>query len=413
MGSIHLRLRKSGGTLSIALRPQVTSVTLDFDRVYTFDRAGRLSSFFDAGTFYRRGLDHRLLRKTRVNNREWNVDVLDSKAASSTYGTIFRPLAQALSELDAEPDSESASHSADGEICARARRLLAGIMSMGPDALARDADRFREVYSPVAILPPDHYLALVVQVTQGCSHNKCRFCSFYHDVPFRVKSPPELDLHMDEVVRFLGAGISLRQSLFLGDANALVVEPARLSDYLERIGTRFTGSRAPRGFHPRGTFSFVDSFHTGFEHPETWKAFRERGLSGVYLGVESGSDGLLLAMDKPSSSDATLAAVTMLKRAGLKVGVILIAGLGGAAWAEVHQRETAALLERLPLDRHDLVYYSPYQEDEPRAQMADFKPELPSGGRLLQMQAWSNALAIRPIAHRPRTAVYSLREFIY
>lgn len=393
-------------------RPQSLSITLDFDRVYTFDRSGRLVSFFDAGTFYRRGLDHRLLRKTRGSNRTWHVEALTAESARSTYRAILDPIAEVVTELAGGASSHSNTPEHD-EARSRARRLLAELPLLDSFALARDGERFREVYSPVAILPPDHYLALVVQVTEGCSHNKCQFCTLYRDVPFRVKSAGELDLHLDAIIRFFGPGISLRQSLFLGDANALVVESSRLMDYLERIRARFTGDGAPAGYRPRGIYSFVDSFHTGFDQPATWREFAKRGLSGVYLGVESGSDELLAAMNKPSSRDATLAAVTVLKNAGLKVGVILMAGLGGEAWAELHRKETAKLLSQLPLDRRDLVYFSPYQEGEPNAPMSAFKPELSDAGRTHQIESWMQAVARGPAATRPRTAVYSLREYIY
>jgi hypothetical protein len=105
--------------------------------------------------------------------------------------------------------------------------------------------------------------------------------------------------------------------------------------------------------------------------------------------------------------------VTVLKNAGLKVGVILMAGLGGEAWAELHRKETAKLLSQLPLDRRDLVYFSPYQEGEPNAPMSAFKPELSDAGRTHQIESWMQAVARGPAATRPRTAVYSLREYIY
>jgi len=408
----HFRLDRSRRALSIVDRPQSLSITLDFDRVYTFDRSGRLVSFFNAGTFYRRGLDHRLLRKERGPNRTWNVEALSAEAACSIYGEILDPLAEALSELkEVAPLHERARGVVDETTLVR--RLLADVPIMGPEALARDGKRFSQVYSPVAILPPDHYLSLVVQVTVGCSHNKCRFCSFYHDIPFRVRSVNELELHMDAVIDFFGAGISLRQSLFLGDANALVVEPGRLQGYLERIRARFAGADAPRGFRPRGTYSFVDSFHTGFDRPELWREFRRCGLTGVYLGVESGSDELLAAMNKPTSREATRKAVMVLKSAGLRVGVILMTGLGGEAWAERHRIQTATLLAQLPLDRRDLVYFSPYREDEPKPSMDPFKPELSDAGRARQIDTWRRAASCGPKANRARTAVYSLSEFIY
>jgi radical SAM superfamily enzyme YgiQ (UPF0313 family) len=409
VSAIRLRLEDPRRSLALHLRRPSLSVTFDDNRVYTFDLSGRLVSFFDAGIFYRRGLDHRLLRKTRGPDRSWTVETLKEEDARSTYERILDPVIHAAAELR----HASSRTPADLEARAEAQRLFARVKILDGGALAQDAVLYREVYSPVAILPPDHYLSVVVQVTEGCSHNKCRFCTFYRDVPFRVKSAPELDSHMDRIVEFLGAGISIRQSLFLGDANALVVDPERLIDFLGRIRNRFTGDEAPAGFRSRGMYSFVDSFHTGFDRPAHWKALRTRGLTGVYLGVESGHDDLLKAMDKPSSREATLNAVRVLKSAGLQVGVILIAGLGGESWEAAHLKDTATLLLQLPLDRRDLVFFSPYQENVPIPGMGEFKPELAAAGRARQVKAWTDAVKSRCASARPRTAAYSLDEYVY
>jgi radical SAM superfamily enzyme YgiQ (UPF0313 family) len=68
------------------------------------------------------------------------------------------------------------------------RAWLSHIAGWNWDRLEGEAGPFRNsIYKPVSILPPDQYLALVVQATEGCSYNECSFCTFYRDRPFRIK----------------------------------------------------------------------------------------------------------------------------------------------------------------------------------------------------------------------------------
>jgi hypothetical protein len=412
MSFIRIRLPGPGRTVGLTDRPQALSITVGDDLVYTFDRAGRLITVFRGGEFYRRGLDHRLLYKRRGPDRRWRTDVLLPETARSTYEALFDPLIRIAADLRNSP-AEIVAGSRGGRGAAGVAGRLHTILANGPDALALDGRRFAQVYSPVAVLPPDRYLALVLQITQGCSHNRCRFCTLYRDIRFRVKSAGELETHIDGVIDFFGAGLSLRQSIFLGDANALVIDPARLQDFLGRISRRFSPRNSPANFGPRGIYSFVDSFHTGFDDPGVWKAFRRAGLTGVYLGVESGSDGLLAAMNKPASRRSTERAVKVLKGAGLQVGAIFIVGLGGRPWARTHTRETSELLQALPLDRRDVVFFSPYLRVEGDPAHGDFEPELAPAALDAQWRRLVEPLQARPREARPRTAVYSLREFIY
>ena len=56
-------------------------------------------------------------------------------------------------------------------------------------ALDKDRQRFEQIYTPIGILPPDQYMAVVLQATHGCSHNACTFCTFYRGIDFSIKSP--------------------------------------------------------------------------------------------------------------------------------------------------------------------------------------------------------------------------------
>ncbi len=152
-------------------------------------------------------------------------------------------------------------------------------------ALQADAGRFAEVYRPVSILPPDQYLALVLQATEGCSYNRCTFCDFYRDRPFRVKSADELRTHIAAVRAFFGPALGLRKSLFLADANALVAPMPRLRAWLDVIAEERI---LPAG---AGIYSFMDAFDVQRKTPDEWAELAARGLRRVYIGMETGDDG--------------------------------------------------------------------------------------------------------------------------
>lgn len=124
------------------------------------------------------------------------------------------------------------------------------ILGWSLEALEADAIRFRSVYLPVPILPPDQYGALIVQLTEGCSYNQCTFCRFYRDRPFRAKTSEELRAHLRAVREFFGEGLRLRRSVFLADANALVLPPARLVDAFDLLHAELPlGPGALRGVY--------------------------------------------------------------------------------------------------------------------------------------------------------------------
>ncbi len=92
----------------------------------------------------------------------------------------------------------------------------------------KDVERYHQVYKPVGILPPDQYNSVVLQVTEGCSFNTCTFCDFYKDRPFRIKPPEAFMEHTLRVNQFIGKGMNLRRTIFLGDANALVTPTSQI-----------------------------------------------------------------------------------------------------------------------------------------------------------------------------------------
>lgn len=382
-----------GRAVAVRIRPQAFNILVgDETPSYSFDRAGRLIGAFVGGVNYKRGLDNRVLAKwpgTEGRQRRW---------LTAEEARAFLDEAYALAEAAAA-------------VCADPR--LTTLTRWGWVALQADAARFAEVYRPVSILPPDQYLALVVQATEGCSYNRCTFCDFYRDRPFRIKAPAELREHLRAVAAFFGPGISLRKSLFLADANALVAPMARIRDWLAVIHAARSAGELPGG----GIYSFIDAFDVHRKSVADWQELRGRGLQRVYIGMESGDDALLRFLRKPGNVGDVIEAVAALKAAGLAVSVIIMTGIGGAQYAAGHVEHTIAALNAMPLVAGDIIYFSPFV-DQPGSEYTGLAAE---GGIAplmpAQMQAQEAAITagLRPCRAEspPQRSRYNIREFLY
>lgn len=399
MAVVAFRL-SDGRNAVLGLRPDSTSLAVDDVQVSSYDLAGRPYVLVRDGWTYRRALDGRVLQKGAAATRVRRV--LDAGQA--------RPVLEA-----ARADSQAAL-SALGRLALPARdeaqTRLAAIVRMDTETLAADADRFRHVYRPVGMLPPDQYLAVVLQATEGCAWNECTFCGLYRDVPFRAKRAPEFAAHVHAVLDYFGDSIALRRSVFLGEANALCVGHDRLVALLDVIDRTF--ALAPQG-PLRGVHAFVDVWTGRRRTVEQYREYAARGLRRLYVGLESGDRGLLGWLRKPFAPEEAIELVATVKAAGLGVGVIVLLGAGGDRFTEAHVHETAAVLSRMGLGAGDLVYFSelvPSGMRDPTALSSDLRP-LPAGGCAGQRRRILAALRPADPAHPPRHASYDVREFVY
>jgi hypothetical protein len=227
-----IRGRRRDTEYTLSLKPDSLSVAINTALVIVYDRAGRFYSLYQ-DSYYRRSLSGQVLQKWQSadgRQRRW-LAAADAEAVIDLAADQLRELLDALPAPDWQwltPPDHPAQLRDFERVIERGARF--------DSAAARlDAARFNEVYSPIGILPPDQYLALVVQATDGCSFNTCTFCDLYQQ-PFRVKTPDEFRAHLRQVRAYLGESMLLRQhSIFLGAANALALPMARLAPLLEII----------------------------------------------------------------------------------------------------------------------------------------------------------------------------------
>ncbi len=354
------------------LRPEATVLSLG-NRVLSFDREGRPYHYFRQGLTYKRALDGTLHLRYREGERR-RRRLVEAEALE-----VYREI------LDI----------AEAHLKDSGRREE--VLRWTPEALS-DPTPYRRAYTwPVSILPPDAYLSVVLQATTGCTWNRCAFCSFYQDRPFQKRSPGAFREHVERVLELLGRGRLLRRGVFLGDGNALALgEP--LLPLLEEVRQTFPGEPI---------LGFLDLF-TGLKKKVSWwLRLWELGLRRVYIGLETGHAPLLALLNKPGHPREVLSLVRSLKEAGLSLGVILMVGAGGVAYAEAHRRESLALMAELPLGKEDVVYLSPFQV-EPRTPYAALGLE-PLSQVEEELAAWASALR----RMRLRVARYDIREFLY
>ncbi|QQE77685.1 radical SAM protein [Alicyclobacillus sp. SO9] len=309
-------------------------------QVVNFDRTGRFKMLSSRHRTVRRGLDHRM------------VEVTDS--GEDSHSRTYKELDMRTKTGFLEDMYRIVHPSSSIGLDATTAQWLKRVQNWNPERLAQDQAQFRSIYLPVSILPPGEYQSVVVQLTEGCSYNRCVFCDFYRDRPFHIKNESELQQHLSKIRSFFAESLQDRSGVFLGDGNALVVPFARLLRAFEQIH-RELGSVAVR------FATFMDTFNIQRKSKAELVALRDAGLDMVYVGLESGQDEMRKFLNKPGTAEEALAAISYLKEAGLRVSPIVMAGIGDQR-SRAHHLETTELLKRAPLDENDIVFVSPFIE---------------------------------------------------
>ncbi|MBN1889128.1 MAG: hypothetical protein JW850_14140 [Thermoflexales bacterium] len=389
----------NGQTLTAKLQPGALSLALDQQTALVYDRAGRLWSAFLEGTSYRRGYDGRVLAKRRLGGQRQRTWLSDQQAEDviARAAALMRPLDgcawEALADTQAELEA----------IIGRAARF-------SPSASAGDAARFKAIYTPLGILPPDQYLALVLQATEGCPFNTCTFCTFYRQIPFRIKSPAEFRTHVDSVLTYLGPARPLRKGIFLAAANALAAPQRRLIELLDVMYTRLEADPSQLGWS-----AFLDGFSGARKGHQAYAELVERGLRRVYIGLESGHDPLLRCLNKPGLAADAVAAAQAVKAGGGQVCLIVLLGAGGERYAAGHVRDTVEAINAAGLGAGDMVYFSelveqpgqPYGAIAAREQITALTP-----GQI-RAQRRDIQTGLRFAGSPPKISSYDIAEFVY
>ena len=190
----------------------------------------------------------------------------------------------------------------------------------------------RNDYSQPLYRPPSEARSMIIQVTEGCSHNKCRFCYMYKDKQFRLKSKEEIKEHIE----WLRPMYKNPNRIFLADGNVLCLKTEKILELLNYIKNEFPNVQR--------ISSYAGPLDLLRKSEEELKSIREAGLELLYMGVESGSDKVLSMMNKGVSQREMIEAGQKAINAGFKFSCMIISGLGGREYMKEHAVESAKVI---------------------------------------------------------------------
>ena len=183
--------------------------------------------------------------------------------------------------------------------------------------------------------PPSEAYSLIVQVTYGCSHNRCAFCDMYDDKHFALR--PMQEIREDfEMARQLYRRV---ERVFLADGDALM---RKTDDLVQILGLIY-------GLFPEceRVTCYASPTSLQVKSEDDLRLLRQRGLQMVYMGLESGCDAVLTRMNKGHTAAAIVAAGQKARRCGMALSVTAISGLGSVALWREHAIGTAEALSAM------------------------------------------------------------------
>jgi radical SAM superfamily enzyme YgiQ (UPF0313 family) len=193
-------------------------------------------------------------------------------------------------------------------------------------------------YEGMIFRPPSEADSLILQVTVGCSYNRCTFCGAYQGKSFRVKSFEEVKEDIDEV-SFQGPWI---RRVFLADGDALIISQKELLRILDYLKVKL------RGLERVGIYANAkDILRKGVDE---LKELKDLGLGIIYLGLESGNLEVLKRIKKNVTIDQMVRAARRVKESGILLSVTVILGIGGVENSQTHAEDTGKVLSQMDPD---------------------------------------------------------------
>jgi radical SAM superfamily enzyme YgiQ (UPF0313 family) len=192
-------------------------------------------------------------------------------------------------------------------------------------------------YEGIIIRPPSEAYSLLLQVTTGCSHNRCTFCGTYQEKKFKIKSLDTIkkDLHEARSYGYV-------EKVFLCDGDALIIPQGKLEEILKSINDNIPTVKRI------GTYANAKSILR--KSVDELKKLKESGLKIIYLGVETGNRELLKKIQKGVTYEQMVEAARRVKEAGILLSVTVLLGLGGIERSIEHAQDTAGILTDIDPD---------------------------------------------------------------
>ena len=186
--------------------------------------------------------------------------------------------------------------------------------------------------SGIVYRPPYEANSFLLQVTKGCSHNRCTFCSMYPDVPFAVCPMEEVEADLEEGARYCPDVTRV----FLEHGDAFVLSSDRLLAIAEAVHRKLAKVETI------AMYASIQNIRTKTD--AELRELRACGIHGLDIGVESGLDAALTYMNKGHTAKEAREQLLRLTEAGMDYSFNVILGCGGAELWQENADATADLI---------------------------------------------------------------------
>ncbi len=176
--------------------------------------------------------------------------------------------------------------------------------------------------------------SLFIEVTVGCTHNKCSFCNFYKGIPFSVAPLEQVEEDLIEASRRYPRA----KKIWANGGNPYALRTDKLAAIAKLIKKYFPESRI-------STYARVDDLTR--KSVEEMKLLKELGFEDLVVGFETGDDEALLHVNKGYTAADVLSGCQKLEEAGVDYRMIFLGGLAGQGKCEESAKKTAKLLNQL------------------------------------------------------------------
>jgi len=190
-------------------------------------------------------------------------------------------------------------------------------------------------YEGNIIRPPSEANSILLQVTVGCSRNKCTFCGTYVGERFRIK--PEAIITED--IAFAAQNCQRQRRVFLCDGDALIIPQKRLVRILTEIEKQLPWVTRV------GAYANAKSIK--MKTLEELQELNARGLGIVYMGLETGDDVTLKNINKGATAETMIRMGRKAKEAGFKLSITVLSGIAGRDRSQIHAQETGRVLSAI------------------------------------------------------------------
>ena len=229
------------------------------------------------------------------------------------------------------------------------------------------------------IRPPSEAESLLLQVTNGCTWNKCKFCQLYRHTKFKAYSADSIKADIDNMVyqaqrvekyrnangtwdidglnRELMNGtdderqcmymvanwlIGGGENVFLQDGNTTALSSGRLTDVLIYLKQAFPSIKRITSYGRAENLSRVSA--------EEFAELKAAGLDRIHSGFESGSDAVLKKINKGVTQQQEITAGKNVKAGGIELSIYFMPGVGGRELSEDNALGTAHVINEVNPD---------------------------------------------------------------